>query len=65
MVEAGGVEPPSKGITTQVSPSAVYDLDFAPLTPTDRLRQCYLDKNFPFGPFENRASGIPLSDALS
>ena len=44
LVEARGVEPLSKGIATQASPSAVYALAFAPLTPTDRLRWRYLDK---------------------
>ena len=45
MVEARGVEPLSKGIAAQASPSAVYGLDFAPSPPTDRLLRRYLDKN--------------------
>lgn len=46
MVEARRIELLSKGIATWVSPSAVSDLDFAPLTPSDKLLWRYLDKVF-------------------
>lgn len=49
MVEARRIELLSKSIATTTSPSAVSNLDFAPLTPTDRLRWSYLDK-FPSKP---------------
>lgn len=44
MVEARRIELLSKGAATQASPSAVCNLSFAPLTPTDKLRRCYLVK---------------------
>ena len=44
VVEARGVEPLSRSIAIQVSPSAVVNLGFALLPPNDRLRQRYLDK---------------------
>ena len=44
MVEARRIELLSEGSATQVSPSAVSVLNFAPLTPTDRLLKRYLDK---------------------
>ena len=44
LVEARGVEPLSRSVAIQVSPSAVVNLGFALLPPNDRLRQRYLDK---------------------
>jgi len=44
MVEAGGVEPPSERKTSQVSPSAVRDLNFALPAPADRLLRAIPDK---------------------
>ncbi len=64
MVEARRIELLSKGIATKVSPSAFCNLNFAHLTPTDRLLICYLDK-FPSQASENWPSGIPLIDVLA
>ena len=59
-----GVEPLSESNETQLSTSVVVDLDFASLSPNDRLLSCYLDK-FPQQASENWPSGIPLIVALS
>jgi len=44
MVEARGVEPLSKSIAAQPSPSAVSNLDFAFRPPTDKLLVYYPEK---------------------
>jgi len=57
LVEAGGVEPPSERMTSQVSPSAVRVLGFAQPAPTNRLLGAIPDK-FPLSaPRERRRKG--------
>jgi hypothetical protein len=43
MVEAGGVEPPSEKVKTEVAPGADRSLDFALQSSTDELKLSYLD----------------------
>jgi hypothetical protein len=43
LVEAGGVEPPSEKVTTEASPSADRNLNFAAASSTDGLGLGYLD----------------------
>ena len=43
-MEAGGVEPPSEKVTTDVSPGADRSLNFAAFSSTNELELGYLEK---------------------